>query len=168
MADTVKLAAIYADIKSFEGKLKLGGLTAEDKAQFSEAVAEFEAWIAPNVGDVEVPRLVKKLGEKPKRVNTREELDAALADGWVLRLEPAEPVEDAPSLASALTADLERQDAKTGICAVNADKAKNLIASADSPNVLDVLEAEENANTPQPRVSVLKAIEKRRAELAGG
>lgn len=165
MADTVKLAAIYADIKSFEGKLKLGGLTAEDKAQFSEAVAEFEAWIAPNVGDVEVPRLVKKRGER-KRVNTREELDAALADGWVLRLEPAE---DEPSLASELTADLERQEAGGyGICAVNAVKAKEMVAAAETVVALDALEAEENANEPQPRVSVLNAIEKRRAELAGG
>ncbi len=67
----------------------------------------------------EVPRLVKKPGEY-KRVENLQELDAALADGWVLRLEPGAvaPVEpllvdevDA-DIASVLTADLERQDAE--------------------------------------------------------
>jgi hypothetical protein len=41
-----------------------------------------------------------------------------------------------------------------------------MIADAETVAALDALEAEENANEPQPRVSVLKAIDKRRAELA--
>jgi hypothetical protein len=52
-----------------------------------------------DLSKVEVPRLVKKPGEH-KRVNTMAELEAALSDGWVLRLPtvPAEPVaEDAPA-----------------------------------------------------------------------
>lgn len=56
---------------------------------------------------VELPRLVKKPGHY-LRVNTLEELDAALADGWVLRLDAAsvsEPV--APeSVAGELPAEL--------------------------------------------------------------
>jgi hypothetical protein len=160
----VKLGAILADLQSFEKTLKAGGLSPDDKAKFSKTVAELDALLTPDTATVEVPRLVKKPGET-KRVNTREELDAALADGWALRL-PDAPEGDEPSLASNLTAELEAHDGKKGICAVNADTAKGMIADAETVAALDALEAEENANEPQPRVSVLKAIDKRRAELA--
>ncbi len=153
MTDEGKLTAILANLKEFEKKFKAGGLSGEDKAEFSKIVAELEAELTVDTADVEVPRLVKKAGEDPKRVNTKEELDAALADGWVLRLPVAEPE---PS-----------DDAPAGITSVNADKAKELVAAAASFDALDALEAEEQANTPQPRVSVLKAIDKRRGELDG-
>lgn len=82
---------------------------------------------------IETPRLVKKPDGSRKRVENQDELAAALADGWKVRLddpdvapvapepempmaEPAleptpEPVASEPEdLASALTADLERQE----------------------------------------------------------
>ena len=58
-----------------------------------------------DLSGVEVPRLVKKPGFY-KRVETLDDLRAALEDGWVLRLEPPAPEVD---FASVLTADLERQ-----------------------------------------------------------
>jgi len=61
-----------------------------------------------DLSGIEVPRLVKKPGER-KRVETLDDLKAALAEGWVLKLEPPAPDAD---LGSALTADLERQDAE--------------------------------------------------------
>lgn len=150
MTDKATLVAILGELRAFDVKLAIGGLAADDKAQFSKTVAEFGALLAPDVdaAHLEIPRHVKKPGES-KVVHTREDLDAALAEGWVLKLEdyidpnpaprlwksdpvapadpvaepdvptdpdgapPADPDEPAPDpdLASALTADLDAQDA---------------------------------------------------------
>jgi len=46
---------------------------------------------------IELPRHVKKPGGLWKRVENQAELDAALADGWLLRLPVAAPAEQSPA-----------------------------------------------------------------------
>ena len=109
-----------------------------------------------DLSKVEVPRLLKKAGGAYKRVDNLRELEDALAAGWSIKTPAPEPPADAepePSGAS-------------GITAVNSDSAKAMIAAAETVDALDALEAEEQASAT-PRVGVLKAIDKRRTELAG-
>jgi len=51
------------------------------------------------MADIELPRLVKKPGGAYRRVDTPAELDAALAEGWFVRLPPPTGIvltDDAP------------------------------------------------------------------------
>lgn len=56
---------------------------------------------------IEVPRLVKKPGPpiEYKRVENHEDLDKALADGWLLRLPSSEPAAAVPEASAAPTED---------------------------------------------------------------
>ncbi len=147
MIDNVKIAAILADLQSFDKKLAAGGLTGEDKAKFSKTVAEMAALLAPAVDAVEVPRLVKKPGET-KRVNTRAELDAALKDGWVLRLKDEPASGESPA---SFTAQIAAMSAKDAITAIEAHT-----------DVADL----KAAKKAEDRATVKDAIDKRLKELA--
>lgn len=82
-----------------------------------------------DLSGVEVPRLVKKPGAH-KRVETLDDLKAALAEGWVLRLEPPAPEAD---LASVMTEDLERQDAERDAAAPVGDEPADEV-DAEKPH----------------------------------
>ncbi len=97
MIDKAKLAAIVVDLQAFEAKFNVGGLSAADKAQLSRSVAELGTLLEPDVAHLELPRMVKKPGET-KVVNSKDELEAALAEGWVLRLEDYKDPNPAPRL----------------------------------------------------------------------
>ncbi len=99
MIDKDKLAAILVDFQAFEAKFNIGGLSAADKAEFRRAVAELGALLGPDTDSVDVSkgRMVKKPGET-KVVNSKVELDAALAEGWALRLEDYKDPNPAPRL----------------------------------------------------------------------
>ena len=81
-----------------------------------------------DLSGVEVPRLVKKPGDY-KRVETLDDLRAALEDGWVLRLEPPAPEVD---FASVLTADLERQAVERATAQADATIEDELVEEPDA------------------------------------
>ncbi len=186
MADDVKLAAILADLKGFEKRVKEGGLTGDEKAGFSKTVAELDALLAEDDGGIELPRLVKKENGETKRVDTKAELDAALADGWLLRLHKMPEVEtdssealkrealkngDEDTAAKASDVDGGAGDKDSADAAapgnslaerVNAMSAKDAIEAIEVSTDIDELKALKKV---EERVTVERAIENRIAEL---
>lgn len=174
--DDMKLGAILAALKTFEKRLKDGGLTGDEKAEFSKAVAELEAFLQPNLDRIEVPRLVKKPNGETKRVDTKDELDAALKDGWLLKL-PSMP-EVATDSSEAIRKDaLANGDEKTAAAASDAGTPDDVqsfsdrIAALSAKDAVTAIEAHTNVEELkahkkiEERVTVERAIEHRLDEL---
>lgn len=177
-ADEQKLGDILSALKTFEKRLTEGGLTGDEKAEFSKAVAELEAVLAPDLDRIEVPRLVKKPGGETKRVNTKEELDAALKDGWLLKL-PTMPEVETDSSEAIRKEALKDGDEKTAATASDVDgdderdgeSFSDRLAALSAKDAVTVIESHTNVEElkahkkVEERVTVERAIDNRLDEL---